>query len=329
LSSERTVASPSRHVDLDAIRVVLREHPDSVVECRIAFALLLDPDQRGMRALERSAGVGINSVLEILSPDPWGLSAHGLIQTIERGKSWDSDGREVAIYRLAESVRERVTKPLISKKGPGDQETLGVSKGVKTDGDSFAHRFSMPEVMALLDPALDLWSRVRVLANDERQKHLGPEAWRVAMLTGMATIEMSAKEWAELAGGVDKAKRLAKKFETFGWGILTKTGKARATRYTLDWMMLLDDQSDPLLFRSREGDLLNQHAKEQRRITQPLTAEEIREAQGEKIAQQILAELDGSETPEHRLAVEHLAEVYKNATSVDWARWHERSPASA
>lgn len=328
MSSQTTVVPLPRHVDLDAILGVLRDHLDSVVECRIAFSLYLNPELRGMRALERSAGIGINSVLETLSSSDWGLSVHGLVQTIERGRSWDSEGREVAIYRLAESVREGVTKSLISKKGPEDQETLKLSKTRKTDGDSLPHRFSLPEVLAVLDPALDLWSRNGLVIDGVRQATLGPEAWRVAMLTGMATIEMSAKEWTELAGGADKAKRLAKKMTDFGWGILTKTGRARATRYTLDWSMILDDQYDLLLMRKREGKLLNEHAEEQRRITEPLSAEEIRATKGKQLAKDLLDALDGSETPEHRAAVEHLAEVYKNATPADWARWHERSPVS-
>lgn len=312
---EGTAGTSPSHVDLDDILAVLRDHPDSIIECRIAFALLLNPDQRGMRALERSAGVAFNSVWETLSPQSWGLSAHGLVQTIERGKSWDSEGREVAIYRLAESVRERVTKSSISK-SPSSSVDLKGYKPFK-DGDSLAHRF--PEgALALLDPALDLWSR--------KKAELGPEGWRLAMLTGLESREMSAKEWAELAGGADRAKRLAKKLTAYGWGLLERTGKARATRYRLDWSALLDDRHlDTLVdLRTREGRLLLQHADEQRRMANPLTAEEIQATKGEEIARALLAELDGTETSEHRAVVEQLAEMYRTATAEDWARWHER-----
>lgn len=322
MSHERTVDASPSHVDLDVIMAVLRDHPDSVVECRIAFALILAPDQRGVRALERSAGVAFNSVLDTLSSESWGLSPHGLVQTIERGKSWDSEGREVSLYRLAELGRERVTKGLISKKAlTSGQEPLEKFQETKTDGDSLAHRFSRPELKALLDPSLDLWAR--------EGKHLGPEVWRVAMLTGMATVELSAKEWAELAGGSDRAKRLAKKLTAYGWGLLAKTGKARATRYVLDWSGLLDERHmDTLVdLRTREGKLMLQHAEEQRRITEPLTAEEIRATKGEQMAKALLDELDGTETAEHRADVEKLAELFRGATVADWMRWTERENA--
>jgi hypothetical protein len=88
--------------------------------------------------------------------------------------------------------------------------------------------------------------------------------------------------------------------------------------------MLLDERYDPMLLRTREMDLLGKHADEQRRITQPLSAEEIRARKGEEIAQALLAELDGTEAPEHRADIERLAEVYRTATADDWTRWMER-----
>jgi hypothetical protein len=323
LSDHGTAESAPSHVDLDAIMAVLRDHPEALVECAMAFSIYRNPEQRGMRALERSANVAFHCVQETLAHEAWGLSPHGLIQTIERGKSWDSEGREVSIYRLAESVREGVTK-YINPKNPGNpsrawrpSKTL---KGLehKDDGDTFAHRFSLPEVWALLDPALDIWSR--------RKDQLGKEGWRVAMLTGLETLEMSAKEWAGLCGGVDRSKRLAKKLEAYGFGILTKTGKARATRYTLDWSQLLSEQAAEMFLmdqRTREGHLLVEHGQEQIRITQPLSAEEMRAREGERTAQALLAELDGTETPEYRADIELLAEVHRRATADDWGRWME------
>lgn len=314
MSNERTAVPSPSHVDLDAIIAVLRDHPEANVECRIAFSLYRNPDQRGMRALERSANIAFHCVLETLSPDAWGLSPHGLVQTIERGKSWDADGREVAIYRLTESVREGVTKSSISKNPSNPVQGGGGLRGPKgvEDGDTFPHRFS-PQVWELLDPALDTWSR--------RADELGPEGWRVAMLTGMEPREMSAKEWAELAGGADRSKRLAKKF--LARGVMSKTGKARATRYVLHWSYLLEEQFDSNLDRTREGSLLTKHAEEQVRITEPLTPEEIRAGRGEKIALALLAELDGTESPGHRADVELLAGAYSNSTVSDWSRWYE------
>jgi hypothetical protein len=318
---ERTQDAPQSHVDLDDIRSVLWHHPDALVECAMAASIAFNPEQRGMRSLERSANTAFHCVLETLSTEAWGLSPHGLIQTIERGRSWDSEGREVAIYRLApKSVRQGVTKHL-DLKDPQDLEGLKGLKAFK-DGDTFAHRFSIPEVRALLDPALDIWSRGK--------DQLGKEGWRVAMLTGLKTLEMSAKEWAELAGGADRAKRLAKKLLAYGngaYGILTKTGKARATRYTLDWSALMTEQVAEMFLldqRTREGRLLVEHADEQRRIAQPMTAEEIRAEKGEQHAQALLAELDGTETAEHREDIERLAESYRRATVEDWTRWMER-----
>lgn len=283
---------------------MLASSPDAIVECRIAFSLILDPEQRGMRALERSAGVAFNSVLETLSRAQWGFSAHGLVQTIDRGKSWDSEGREISIYRIPESVRERVTKVSISK-NPSDPVGL---KGLKDSwsSDSLAHR------LAILDPALDIWSR--------KKAELGPEGWRIAMLTGLTETEMSAQEWAELAGGTDRAKRLSKKLMTFGWGLLTRTGKARATRYRLNWTMLLDERFGDLLedLRTREGKLLLQHAEEQIRITRPQQPN-----RGPAMAEALLAEMDGTETPEHRRDIERLAELWRNSTAEDWARWSD------
>jgi hypothetical protein len=279
---------------------VLHDHPDAIVECRIAFALYLDPDQQGMRSLERSAGVAFNSVLETLSPVAWGHSAHGLVQTVERGKSWDSEGREISIYRLGESVREQVTSSYTYKSPSSSVGLKGWNPYV--DGDSLAHR------LAVLDPALDIWSR--------KKTELGPEGWRVAVLTGLEPVEMSAKEWAELAGGADRAKRLAKKFESFGCGILLRTGKARATRYRLDWTWFLDDRFDPLNLRIREGNLLRQHAEEQIRITQPQ-----RPNPGPALADALMAELDGTESAEHREGIERLAELWRTSTAEDWARW--------
>lgn len=335
LSNQSSPQGSSSHVDLDAIMAVLRDHPDvnTIIECKMAASIYRDPAQRGMYALEKSANVDFDSVRNILSADAWGLSPYGLIQTIERGKPWDSDGREIAIYRLSESVRVPVTKSSLTTKGsnyvqdPGGLDDSKVLEDLESGkgSDRYAHRFSSG-AWALLDPALDIWSRVgfRHEEGGKRKDTLGHEGWRIAMLTGMGTVEMSAKEWAELAGGTDKGKRLAKKFLAYGFGILTKTGKARATRYVLDWSVLLSEQAAEMFLmddRSRWGKAADDYGKKFRDMNRPKTLAEIQVPRGPKLAKALLAELDGTESPEYCSDIHRLAETYRTATAEDWARW--------
>jgi hypothetical protein len=184
-----------------------------------------------------------------------------------------------------------------------------------------------------LDPALDIWSRVGFKQSDgTRKATLGHEGWRVAMLTGLETREMSAKEWAELAGGADKAKRLAKKFMAYGFGILTKTGKARATRYTLDWSNLLSEQWAEMFLlddRQRQGKATGDYTKKRWDMNQPRSAEELevrrRVTGAATYASYLQDALAEAESPEHRKDLERLLHTFAGATVDDWTRWMERA----
>ncbi|MFF3558940.1 hypothetical protein ACFYXS_02710 [Streptomyces sp. NPDC002574] len=327
LSSDSSVQDAAGRITLQefpeglpAILSVLLDHPEATPECRIAFSLLSGP-VRGIRALSIASGLHQEQVWEITAGYDGGLSPHGLVRTIERGTSWTSEGREKGSYALAESVRLPHTKSTTYKNPPTPlgEETLKGLKDLGTYRVRYAHRFSEQAVMDLANPALDLW-------RGRDKGELGGEGWRVGVLLGFSTVDLSAKEWAELAGGTDKAKRLAKKLEKHG--VLARTGKARATRYALDWsiqLRMVEENAEDLMSRVKK--LQNDHAKEQRRIQRPLTADELEVRRRAKSPAQYAAylqdALDEAESPEHRKDLGKLLHVFAGATEADWRRWME------
>ncbi|MFE7762968.1 hypothetical protein [Streptomyces sp. NPDC057438] len=300
-----------------AIVRTLAEHPHAVQECRIAFSLLQGPI-KGIRGLEAASGLSDKQVWEITSAEDGGLSPYGLVQTIERGTSWTSDGREKGSYALADTDRDDVTREFYIETSP-----FLSKEGWREGKEVEHHRDVVPIGIALqiLDPSLDLWRRG---ATD-----LGSEGWRVAVLTGLAPVEMSMAEWTELAGVTEaNARKLARKFEAHS--IATRTKKGRTVRISVDWAVYVRIAEDEGLgdLTRRARDLANQHAREQVRIQRPLSYEELEIRRRVKwsatfAATQLREALDEAESPEHQAALEKLLHVYAGATEADWRRWME------
>ncbi|MFC4609753.1 hypothetical protein ACFO9E_18310 [Streptomyces maoxianensis] len=316
-SENSSGSSPSGHVDLDAMLAVLRDHPEAVQECRIAFALLNGPI-KGIRALSIASGLHQEQVWEITSSEDGGLSPYGLVRTVERGTSWTSEGREKGAYALADTDRVPHTNSSSTKNPPTPlgEEAL---KGLENLG-TYRVRFASGIELRLLDPSLDLWRRSKT--------ELGSEGWRVAVLTGLAPVEMAMAEWAELLQVTPaNARKLAVKFETHG--IATRTKQGRAVRISLDWSVFLriaeEEALDALTSRTRA--LQNRHAREQERIQRPLTFEEIEVRRRSKkpatYAAYLQDALDEAESPEHRKDLERLLHTFAGATEADWRRWME------
>nr|WTB31150.1 hypothetical protein OG781_18155 [Streptomyces sp. NBC_00830] len=311
---------PERIQRIDWIRSLLVTAPANTPECRLGWSVIED-NLRGIRSLEQASGLHHDQVWEMTSPVDGGLSPLGLVRTLERGTSWTSEGRLKGEYAFGESVRLPDTKNKVSKNPPSPlgEETL---KGLKDLDDyrvRYAHRFSDRPVMALANPALDIW-------RGKDKTALGSEGWRVGIVLGFVTVELSAKEWAALAGGADRAKRLAKKLEA--WSVLKKSGAARATRYRLDWTHWLDkanEESEAL--GCRKSDLEWRHAKEQMRIQRPPSFEEIeirrRGKNSAQFASYLQDFLDEAESPEHRRDLERLLHRFAAATEADWRRWFD------
>jgi hypothetical protein len=313
--------------DLDAvnaIRDLLLSDPSAVQECRLAWALLEGPVQ-GIRALEIASGLHQDQVLFLTSPEAGGLSSYSLVRTVERGTSWTSEGREKGSYALADTARLPVTESVrlpVTKNPLYNPPTPQGGEGPKDQTiyrDRYAHRFSERAVMDLANPALDLW-------RGRDKTELGSEGWRIGVILGFAPVELTAKEWADLCGGKDRAKRLALKLEAHS--ILAKTGKARATRYLLDWsvpLAIVQEDSENLMRRAKH--LQNEHAEEQRRIQRPLSFEEIEVRRRGKNPAQYAAYLQDASSDDETLGearermrlLHHLA----GATEADWRRWFE------
>ncbi|WP_413757180.1 hypothetical protein [Streptomyces sp. MMBL 11-3] len=351
MSSEGTNFAHAGRVDLResseglaAILDTLAEHPDAIAECRLAWVLRHGPIP-GLRALEYESGLGLRQIWGMTSSEEGGTTPLGLVETIERGRSWDADGREKGSYRLGVSGRLGYTKDVIPKTlktyppktswGVGELNNGGVAETPRysAEGTQYEPRVLNKDA-PLLWPGLDLWTR----------EELGGEGWRMAVLTFPAW-EGSAREWAELAGGRDKAKRLTAKLEKRA--VLTKTGKARATRYSLDWTLLAgimeEHTADARLNPDREeGDyyraphgfdlggraskVANRHSLEQTRINRPPSGEELEirrrarnTCQWAKPYFDEALEAEG----EQKAALEKVGHVIAGAKGADWRRWFD------
>jgi hypothetical protein len=169
--SDLSAQDGAGHVDLDVVTTILRvlTDPAATAECRFAFALVLNEEQAGVRTAERSSGLHHDQIRQILQDDGQ-VSPYGLIRTVERGRSWDSDGREKAIYELT-GIGARTghhTSPIpnsLSSLPPPKKEE---GKDLEKSGDRYAHRFADLGVRALADPAMDLWSRHKDQLGSER-----------------------------------------------------------------------------------------------------------------------------------------------------------------
>ena len=330
---------------VNTIRALLLADPSSTPECRLAWVLRNGPID-SLRSLEYESGLGLKQVWELTSSLEGGTSSFGLVETIERGKAWDSEGRLRGSYRLGVSGRLDYTKLFLSKysqtflsKNSWRVKDLDAYRVVETPRYSAEDGQYDPGVWnedaPLLWPGLDAWTR----------EQLGGEGWRVAMLT-FPLWEGSAQEWTELAGGRDKAKRLTAKLEKRM--VLTKTGRARATRYRLDWTLeagIVESMTEGTDFNrahesaddyrrphgmdtgSRAHKVLDRHGLEMTRIQRPLTYEEIeiRRRSSKKNralwAKQYFDASMEAETEGHKAALAKLGHMYAGATEADWRRW--------
>ncbi|MDC2953358.1 hypothetical protein PO587_02690 [Streptomyces gilvifuscus] len=335
--------SPEGPDAVDVIRALLLVDPSSTPECRLAWVLRNGPIGK-LRNLEYESGLGLYQVWEMTSPVEGGTTPLGLVETIERGKSWDSEGREKGSYRLGVSGRFEYTKEYISKysqtypsKKSWRVKDLENHRVLETPRYSAEGTQYDPEVWnedaPLLWPGLDLWTR----------DQLGGEGWRIAMLT-FPLWEGSAQEWTELAGGRDKAKRLTAKLQK--QTVLTKTGKARATRYRLDWTLeagireeltagirLNPEREEGDHYRAPQGmDLgsrahrvIDRHSKEQLRIQRPLSGEELEiRRRARNTCQWGKRYFDAAleaESPEEHATLSRLGHMYAGASEADWRRW--------
>ncbi|MET7847667.1 hypothetical protein ABZT48_05360 [Streptomyces avermitilis] len=301
---------------LTTILLVLRDHPEAVQECRIAFALLLHGTIKGIRALSIASGLHQEQVWEITSSEDGGLSPYGLVRTVERGTSWTSEGREKGSYTLADTDRVPHTNSSSSNNPPTPLGEEGL-KSLKNLG-TYRVRFASGIELKLLDPALDLWRRSKT--------ELGSEGWRVAVLTGLAPVEMAMADWAELLQVTPaNARKLAVKFEAHA--VATRTKQGRSVRISLCWSNMLkgieEYEAENLLSRAKK--LQNRHAREQERIQRPLSFEEIevrrRSRKSATYASYLQDALDEAESPEHRKDLERLLHAFAGATEADWRRW--------
>jgi hypothetical protein len=308
------------------MQALLLSNPESVQECRITRGLF-DGPVRGIRGLEVSSGLGDKQCWETTASYDGGLSPFGLVRTIERGRSWDSEGREKGIYALAESPREDVTNIYSFKNPPtplGDKTLKGL-EDLEIHRDVFTGGFSDERVLALSDPSLDLWRRSRT--------ELGSEGWRIGMILGFQTVTLTAKAWTALVGDEKKAARLAKKLKDHA--VLTKTGAARATVYTLDWSIPMEviERSAPDDLRIRARKLQWDHIKEQERIQRPQTFEEIevrRRAQHAPLyAQPYFEAAMEADTEEEKALLVQMGHRIANASEADWRRWFEMDEEEA
>jgi hypothetical protein len=316
--ADSTGQPPSGHVDLDAVTPILEvlaEHPASVQECRIAFALLQGP-VKGIRTLSIASGLHQEQVWEITSSVDGGLSPYGLVRTVERGTSWTSEGREKGEYALADTARlPHTTTSTYKSPYPQGEKSL---KGLKDLG-TYRVRFASGIELKLLDPALDLWRRSKT--------ELGSEGWRVAVLTGVAPVEMSMAEWAELLQVTPaNARKLATKFEAHA--VATRAKQGRTVRISLNWstqLRMVEENAEDLMVRAKK--LQNQHAREQERIQRPLSFEEIevrrRARNSAQYAVYLQSALDEAQSPAHRKDLERLLHTFAGATEADWRRWME------
>jgi hypothetical protein len=303
------------------MQALLLSNPESVQECRITRSLFKGP-VRGLRALEVSSGLSDKQCWETTASHDGGLSPFGLVRTIERGRSWDSEGREKGIYALAESPREDVTNIYSFKNPPtplGDKTLKGL-EDLEIHRDVFTGGFSDERVMVLSDPSLDLWRRSRT--------ELGSEGWRIGMILGFQTVTLTAKAWTALAGDEKKAARLAKKLKDHA--VLSKTGAARATVYTLDWSVPLEvierSAEDDLRIRARA--LQVKHIGEYERIRRPASFEEIEVRRRARNTAQYAkpyfdAAMEEGISPELKADLEKMGHRIAGATETDWRRWME------
>ncbi|MCX5234412.1 hypothetical protein OG824_04085 [Streptomyces prunicolor] len=331
---------------VNTIRALLLADPAHTRECALAWILRHGPVDR-LRSLEYESGLGLYQVWKLTSPLEGGTSPLGLVETIERGKSWDSEGREKGSYRLGESVHVEYTKNFFSKysqtfpsKNSWRVKDLDAYRVLETHGYSAEGTQHDPAVWnedaPLLWPGLDAWTRGQ----------LGLEGWRVIMLT-FPIWEGSAKEWADLVGkDSSTARRMAQKLEKRM--VLAKTGKARATRYRLDWTLeagIVESMTEGTDFNrahesaddyqrphgmdtgSRAHKVLDRHGLEMTRIQRPLTYEEIeiRRRSSKKNralwAKQYFGASMEAETEGHKAALAKLGHMYAGATEADWRRW--------
>ncbi|WP_430376722.1 hypothetical protein [Streptomyces sp. B1-3] len=341
--------SPEALDGVNAIRALLLSDPSAVQECRLAWVLRHGPIPK-LRNLEYQSGLGLKQVWEMTSPLEGGTTPLGLVETVERGKSWDGEGREQGVYRLRVSVRLDYTKSFFSKyrqtfpsKNSWRIKDLDNHRVVETHGYSAKGSQYDPEVWnedaPLLWPGLDLWTR----------DQLGGEGWRIVMLT-FPLWEGSAQEWTELVGkDSSTARRMAAKLEKRG--VLMKIGKARATRYALDWTLeagiheemaqgakLNGEREEGDHYRAPQGmdlgsrahKVMDRHAEDQTRISRPLTYEEIeirRRSSKRNRPRWAKVYFDAAMEPgiseELKADLAKLGHLFAGASEKDWRRWFD------
>ncbi len=249
MSDTHATGTPAEgHVDLDAVKAIVTG-VTPLHEIRVAWALTISPDLKGLRAIERASGLSRESVLKVL---PASGESTDLLECPDRGQfAWDLEDRRSMVVRQRSSA-DHTSSP--------STENLNYVQEVGTPGRSVGEEDQnrdgqqMTGIGDLLDPALDIW------ANTGGDRAYGDAGWALAMVTGLRPMTFSLDELRTITRLAERQlRRFLKKLGSFV--TREKTGRTVAVTVDFSWMAhedLVQDYSG----RAREAHKAREHTLE-------------------------------------------------------------------
>lgn len=233
LSPNATAAPSTLHVDLGDIHAVSRAlycGQVSVQEARVAVALILDPDLKGLRSIEAASGLCDDTLLKVIPQT--GFSSDLLTCRTRGVHSWEQEDRQPMVVEHRTSV--------------GQEHLLSLQSLQDLREESFLENITQESITArqmtgVVDPSLDLWSNTG--------DGLGDAGWALAMVTLLKSVTFSLDDLERiLRVGQRQVRRIVGKLGS--WAKKLKTGRTVAV--TVDFsMMVHEDLADDWNQRDR------------------------------------------------------------------------------
>lgn len=265
LFHHRSGQSEHSHVDL-GLDVVNTDHPvydivhalaDGAVplhEARVAMALALGEEPKGFRHIEQVSGLTDDSILKVL---PEAGATTTLLRCTNRGKfAYDETERQqinlaVRRYRPGTSVGHPSTYSLSPSNPLRVVEGVEDQKKRELETRSVRQMSALgTEVLALLDPSLDVWKNATEGYGDRQE--FGDAGWALAVVTGMKPTLLASGEISRIIRvGERQVRRFVDKLVRWGWAKRVREGRLVKVLVDFSLMTHEDLREDYLKFARR------------------------------------------------------------------------------
>jgi transcription initiation factor IIE alpha subunit len=250
LSSHRSGPSASSHVDqgpdavnpshpaYDVVRA-LADGAATIQEARVAMAMALSEDGlKGFRHIEEASGLTDDTLLKVI---PQAGASTTLLSCTNRGKfAYEEEDRRTIDLHLRRYVSPAGHHWSLSSNSLNDQRSRGSNDLVDVEEEPSGVRQMSKDVLALLDPSLDLWNNAT--EGCAKRQEFGDAGWALAVVTGMQATELALDELCRITRvGERQVRRIIDRLAESGWARRIREG--RRVRIVVDFSPMAHEEN--------------------------------------------------------------------------------------